>query len=391
MQTCGIGGGRVIKLNIAGGDLEEILGVAQRAAGKVGQALPRGEGNQFRPRPGLELGSPELRMQPDRVRLADAGIDARTLGLTLDAFNDGVRIDEITVGSERIDLMLKGRAAFADTARTQDIGAFPVVAPNGRIVPVSALADIILTSGPVEIRHQDRERVITLEISPSSALALETALEILQNDVIAALQEEGLPEGVTLSLAGAADQLTQTWNALQWNLLLALVIVFLVMAVLFESFILPLVIMISVPVAGAGGVMGLYILNLYQEQPLDMLTLLGFVILIGIVVNNAILLVHQTQYHLSTDRLSVNDAILEATRNRIRPIFMSTLTSVIGMAPLVVFPGAGSELYRGLGSVVLGGLSLSALLTLLLVPPLLRITMSVPGTVKPTAKLAPAE
>ena len=205
------------------------------------------------------------------------------------------------------------------------------------------------------------------------------------------LQEEGLPEGVTLSLAGAADQLTQTWNALQWNLLLALVIVFLVMAVLFESFILPLVIMISVPVAGAGGVMGLYILNLYQEQPLDMLTLLGFVILIGIVVNNAILLVHQTQYHLSTDRLSVNDAILEATRNRIRPIFMSTLTSVIGMAPLVVFPGAGSELYRGLGSVVLGGLSLSALLTLLLVPPLLRITMSVPGTVKPTAKLAPAE
>ena len=387
----GIGGGRVIKLNITGGNLEEILGVAQRAAGKVGQVLPRREGNQFRPRPGLELGSPELRMVPDRVRLADAGIDARTLGLTLDAFNDGVRIDEITVGSERIDLMLKGRAAFAETARTQDIGAFPVVAPNGRIVPVSALAEIVLTSGPIEIRHQDRERVITLEISPSSAMPLETALEVLENDVIAPLQGEGLPDGVTLSLAGAADQLTQTWNALQWNLLLALVIVFLVMAVLFESFILPMVILISVPVAGAGGVMGLYILNLYQEQPLDMLTLLGFVILIGIVVNNAILLVHQTQHHLSADRMSVNDAILEATRNRIRPIFMSTLTSVIGMAPLVVFPGAGSELYRGLGSVVLGGLSLSALLTILLVPPLLRITMSVPGTAKAAATLAPAE
>ena len=121
------------------------------------------------------------------------------------------------------------------------------------------------------------------------------------------------------------------------------------------------------------------ILNLYQPQQLDMLTLLGFVILIGIVVNNAILLVHQARYHLISDGMSVNDAIHEATRNRIRPIFMSTLTSVFGMLPLVVFPGAGSELYRGLGSVVVGGLTLSAILTLLLVPPLLRLTLRPPA------------
>ncbi|MEL6292542.1 MAG: efflux RND transporter permease subunit, partial [Pseudomonadota bacterium] len=154
--------------------------------------------------------------------------------------------------------------------------------------------------------------------------------------------------------------------------------VFLVMAVLFESFVLPCVILVSVPVAGVGGIAGLAVLNLYQPQPLDMLTLLGFVILIGIVVNNAILLVHQSLYHLREEGLGVNDAVLEATRNRIRPIFMSTLTSVFGMLPLVMFPGAGSELYRGLGSVVVGGLSLSAVLTLLLVPPLLRLTLSLP-------------
>ena len=105
-----------------------------------------------------------------------------------------------------------------------------------------------------------------------------------------------------------------------------------------------LVILISVPGAGAGGVAGMTILNLYQPQELDMLTLLGFVILIGIVVNNAILLVHQSLHHLREDGMTVNDAILEATRNRIRPIFMSTLTSVVGMLPLVTFPGAGSEL-----------------------------------------------
>ena len=114
-------------------------------------------------------------------------------------------------------------------------------------------------------------------------------------------------------------------------------------------------------------------LNFYTFQALDMLTLLGFVILVGIVVNNAILLVHQTLFHLREEGMAPKDAILEATRNRIRPIFMSTLTSVVGMLPLVVFPGAGSELYRGLGSVVVGGLSLSALLTLLIIPPMMSI------------------
>ena len=352
----GIGGGRAIELNISGPELPEILDVAQRAAGTIAQILPRSEGNQFRPQPGLELGAPEIRVAPDRVRLSDAGIDARTLAQTVDAYNDGLRVAEITVGSEQIDLMLKGTAALSQTARTQDIGSFPVVAPNGRIVPVSALSDIVLTAGPVEIRHRERERTITLEIRPSQAIPLETALEMIQTQVMAPLEEQGLPPGVQLSVSGAADQLTQTFDALKWNLLLALVIVFLVMAVLFESFVLPLVILVSVPVAGAGGVAGLYLLNTFQTQPLDMLTLLGFVILIGIVVNNAILLVHQSLYHIRTDRMPINDAILEATRNRIRPIFMSTLTSVIGMLPLVVFPGAGSELYRGLGSVVVGGL-----------------------------------
>ncbi|MEO1315422.1 MAG: efflux RND transporter permease subunit [Pseudomonadota bacterium] len=373
----GIGGGRAIELNVSGNSLEEIIGVAQRAAGRIAQTFPREQGNQFRPQPGLELGAPEVRLVPNRVRLADAGVTAETLALSIDAYNDGVRIEEITVGAERRDLTLKGGKGFGPELRTQDIGSFPVVAPNGRIIPVSALADVQLTAGPTEIRHRERLRTITLEVRPAADLPLETALELMRDEVVAPIEAEGLPGDVRFSLSGAADELTKTWNALQINLLLALVIVYLVMAVLFESFVLPLVILISVPVAGAGGVLGLWVLNQYQPQQLDMLTLLGFVILIGIVVNNAILLVHQSLYHLREEGMPVNEAIEEATRNRIRPIFMSTLTSVFGMLPLVVFPGAGSELYRGLGSVVVGGLSLSAVLTLLLVPPLLRLTLSV--------------
>ncbi|MEM8624555.1 MAG: efflux RND transporter permease subunit [Pseudomonadota bacterium] len=388
----GLGGGRAIELNVSGNSLEDIISVAQRAAGRIAQIFPREEGNQFRPQPGLELGSPEVRLVPDRVRLADAGVTAETLALSIDAYNDGIRVEEITIGSERRDLTLKGGQGFGPNIRTQDIGSFPVVAPNGRIIPVSALADVQLTAGPVEIRHRERLRTITLEIRPSQAIPLETALEMVRDEVMAPIEAEGLPGDVRFSVSGAADELTKTWNALQINLLLALVIVYLVMAVLFESFVLPLVILISVPVAGAGGVLGLWLLNQYQTQPLDMLTLLGFVILIGIVVNNAILLVHQSLYHLREEGMPAVQAIEEATRNRIRPIFMSTLTSVFGMLPLVVFPGAGSELYRGLGSVVVGGLSMSAVLTLLLVPPLLRLTLSVaPDLPAPDPQPTPAE
>jgi HAE1 family hydrophobic/amphiphilic exporter-1 len=239
------------------------------------------------------------------------------------------------------------------------------------IVPVSSLADVIVTSGPTEIRHLERERTVTLELRPAPKLPLEVAMELVQTDVIDKLAAGGLPPGVKLQLAGTADELTQTWDAMVWQLALAVAIVYLIMAVLFESFVFPLIIILSVPLATAGGVGGLALLNLFVYQPLDMLTILGFVILVGIVVNNAILLVHQTLAHVRDESMAPNDAIVAATRDRMRPIFMSSLTSVFGMLPLVVFPGAGSELYRGLGSVVLGGLMLSAVLTLLIIPPLL--------------------
>jgi len=283
--------------------------------------------------------------------------------------------------------VLKGDTSVSDAVRTQDVGSYPVVTPSGQIVPVSALADVVLTAGPTEIRHRDRLRTVTLEIRPSDALPLEAAVEMLERDVVAVLQEQGIPGDVRLSVSGTADQLSQTWAAIQINLAVALIIVFLVMAILFESFVLPLVILISVPVAAAGGVGGLALLNTYQTQPLDMLTLLGFVILVGIVVNNAILIVHQTLYHLREEGMDPVAAIEEATSNRIRPIFMSTLTSVMGMLPLIVFPGEGSELYRGLGAVVVGGLSMSAFLTLLTVPPLLRLCVRAPD---PEVATAPA-
>ena len=369
----GVGGGRKIELDVSGPDLESILATALAATGRILKVLPLNKGNQFRPNPGLELGAPEVRVLPDRVKLADNGITPVELGETIDAFNDGLRVVEVTVGNDRLDLMLKGTLDKIES--TQGVGNLPIVTREGQILPVSSVADIVMTAGPTAIRHRERLRTVTLEIVPSTGIPLERAIELLETQVVKPLRSAGLPEGVRLRITGTADKLTNTWNHMVGDLIVAMIIVYLVMAILFESFIYPLVIMLAVPMAAAGGVAGLALLNLFYFQSLDMLTLLGFVILVGIVVNNAILLVHQTLIHLREDKMAPEVAITEATRNRIRPIFMSTLTSVFGMLPLVFFPGAGSELYRGLGSVVVGGLSLSALLTLLIVPPMLTLVV----------------
>ena len=367
----GIGGKRSIDFNISGPNMQSILDVALKSFGMINQIMPRSQGTQMRPIPGLTMGAPEVRVLPDRTKLADNGVSTRELGDTIDAFNDGLRVAEITVGSSRMDLTLKGRVG--EIVETQGINNLPVVTRSGKIIPASSLANVIVTSGPTEIRHIERERTVTLQINPPGQIPLQEVIDELNEKVITKIKADGLPSGIQINLSGTADQLSETKEAIQVDLLMALVIVYLVMAVLFESFWYPLIIMLSVPLATAGGVLGLWLVNLQKFQALDMLTLLGFVILIGIVVNNAILLVHQTLFHIRDEGMDVASATLEATRNRIRPIFMSTLTSVFGMMPLVLFPGAGSELYRGLGSVVLGGLALSAVLTLLIVPPLLTL------------------
>jgi HAE1 family hydrophobic/amphiphilic exporter-1 len=200
-------------------------------------------------------------------------------------------------------------------------------------------------------------------------MPLESAILKIQEDIIKPLRLGGeLGEPYNIILTGTADDLTVARKAFQWNFVLAAVITYLLMASLYESFLYSFVIMFSVPLASFGGFLGLFLLNRFTYQPLDVLTMLGFIILIGTVVNNAILIVHQSINYIRDEGFELKNAIVESVRTRIRPIFMSTTTGIFGMLPLVVFPGAGSELYRGLGSVVLGGLLVSTVFTLFLVP-----------------------
>lgn len=237
------------------------------------------------------------------------------------------------------------------------------------MVTVGSVADVVVTTGPEQINHYERQRTIAIQVIPPEEMPIESAIETIEKEIISPLREAGeLGGAYNVILTGTADDLTVTRQALQWNFLLAAAICFLLMCSLFESFLYPLVIMFSVPFAALGGFLGLFILNLFIYQALDVLTMLGFVILIGIVVNNAILIVHQALNNIRDEGMELEDAVAESVKTRVRPIFMSTTTSVFGMLPLVLFPGSGSELYRGLGSVVLGGLIVSTLFTLFLVP-----------------------
>ena len=367
----GVGGGRSIDLEISGPDLERLVALGGQIFGQVIAVV---EGAQTRPIPSLDLGNPEVRIVPDRIRAADLGLSAQDIGIAINALIDGALVDGFQFEGEEIDLTLRGSD---DWIRTEEIGELTIFTPRGRSIPLSAVADVEVTSGPEQINHVERDRAITLRIIPPESMALESALGKIRAEIIEPLRNSGqIAPPYELNLSGTADDLRRTRQALQWNLLLALVITYLLMAALFESFLYPFVIMLSVPPAAAGGILGLVAVNLLiGYQTFDILTMLGFVILIGVVVNNAILIVHQTLNILRTTDLDPKNAIRTAVASRVRPIFMSVVTSVFGMCPLVLFPGAGSELYRGLGSVVIGGLLVSTVFTLFLVPTFLSLAM----------------
>lgn len=367
----GLTSGRTIEIEITGPDLKKLVALGGQTLSKVKELIPSA---QARPVPSLDLSSPEVHVVPKLVQAAQMGVTTSDLGYTVNALVDGAYAGDYYLSGNKIDITIKGEKEYAQ--RTQDLAALPIATPIGILVPLEAVASIDISSGPEQINHRERLRAISIEVSPPASIPLETAMEMITNEILIPLQQSGqLDGGYRMNLAGTADKLRQTWQSMQFNMLLALVITYLLMAALFESWLYPLVIIFSVPLGAVGGVIGLNLLNLFVLQPLDVLTMLGFVILIGTVVNNPILIVHQSLNHMRDDGMSPKESILESTRSRIRPIFMTTITTVLGLLPLVIFPGDGSELYRGLGAVVLGGLVVSTVFTLVLVPVLFSLTM----------------
>ena len=358
----GFGSGRTIDINIQSKDLPSLMDAALQAFISMSAMYPK-----TRPRPGLELAQPELRLIPNERRIFEAGWDRSIVAALTQTLGDGRFVGDYFNGEETLDIIV--RANPWNTP--EELESIPVMTSNAGILPLNELVDVVRTAGPEEIRRINRRRTVTLEVSPPPTVSLEEALEIIRTKIEPQILAQ-LPEDGDIQYGGTADKLTTALDNMAGSFLLAITILYLLMSAMFRSFRDSLLVMLSIPLATFGGVLALYLLNLVIFQSMDLLTMIGFIILLGLVVNNAILLVYQARA-AEREGHSRKDAVEEAILLRLRPIMMSTLTSIFGMLPLLLIPGAGTELYRGLAGVIVGGMMVSTFFTLILLPSLLRI------------------
>lgn len=359
-----LGGGRRIDIDIQGNQVDELLRAAQVGYGAVSQALA---GARIQPTPGLTLAEPELRMLPNERRVAEAGWTRQQVASISRALGTGLYVGDFFNGQKRLNVFLRS----TDWQSPEELAAIPLYTPEAGVQSVGDLVEIERTAGPSSIRRVNRKRTITLQVTPPDNLSLEEAITVIKKEAEPAILAQ-LTDNGSIAYRGSAEALTKALTNMSQSFILALAILFLLMAALFRSFKDSLLVVLTIPLATIGGISCLKLTNLVIFQPLDLLTMIGFIILLGLVVNNAILLVYQTRIG-EGQGLSRHDAVEQAVRLRLRPILMSTLTSICGMLPLLLVPGAGAELYRGIAAVIVGGMSVSTLFTLIFLPSLLQM------------------
>ncbi|MCW8878316.1 MAG: efflux RND transporter permease subunit [Kangiellaceae bacterium] len=358
-----LGGGRRIDVDIQGNQVDEILQAARVGYGAISQAVP---GVQIRPTPGLTLAEPELRLIPIERRVAEAGWTRQQVSAISRALGTGLYVGDFFNGQKRLNVFLR----TTDWESPEELASIPLYTPEAGVQPVGELVDIVRTAGPSSILRVDRKRTITLQVTPPENMSLEEAIDAIKQNAEPSILSQ-LTDNGSVAYRGSAEALTEALANMSQSFILALIILYLLMSALFRSFKDSLLVVLTIPLATIGGLGLLRITNEIIFQPLDLLTMIGFIILLGLVVNNAILLVYQTRIG-EGEGLSRHDAVKQAVRLRLRPILMSTLTSICGMLPLLIIPGAGAELYRGIAAVIVGGMSISTVFTLIFLPSLLQ-------------------
>jgi len=238
------------------------------------------------------------------------------------------------------------------------------------VMTVGEMVHLDTALGPSQIRRLDHRRTVTLTMDPPATLALEDALATIDKEVLPTLRKQ-LPDG-TIRLAGSADRLERIVGTIGKNFLLALFVLGLLMAAMFKSLRHAVIVVLTVPLALIGGMLGLRVLGLFAFQPLDLLSMIGFIMMVGVVVNHAILLVDLTR-HAQANGANLSDAIRMSLNQRLRAILASTLTGALGALPMAVNPGPGSVIYRGLAAVNVGGVVVSLIFSLLLLPSLMQL------------------
>ena len=365
----GFGDGRNIDFQLQSADLEALFPIARRAQQLILEKLPGAQVQAFQ---GLEMAEPELRITPHDRRLNEVGWSRGDVGTVVRALGDGAWVGEYFDGERRLDMYLRAQAWGSPEA----LAGVPVATPGGAVVPLGELAQIDTTVGPSGLRRVDGRRTVGLNISPPKRMSLQQAIDVVKRDVepeIARL----MPADGAIRYAGNAGNLRTALDNMRANIGIAMLVLFLLVAALVRSTKDSLVMMLTIPLASFGGVLAIWLLRAFTNQTLDLLTMIGFVILMGMVVNNAILLTDETRTG-ERNGLSRREAIAAALRTRTRPIFSTTLSGLFGMLPLAVVPGPGSALYRGLGAVIVGGMVVNTAFTLVLLPALLRLGEAAP-------------
>ena len=373
------GGTRTVVLNVSGANQEAIFSTAKNIMRRAQEVFDKPRLNS---QPSsLSLDQPLLEITPDWQRLAEAGLDAESFGMTVAAFSDGAYAGEYIDGDKKVDIFLFSRSHPEVTM--EDLAQIPVYTPNGVILPLSSLADIREVTASKDIRRIEGQRTVSVHLIPPPSVPLAEAVDKVRYELIPLLKTEAeIASEVNISITGAADQLDATQEALFNNFIVAAALIYLLLVVILSHWIYPTLILTTVPLGIAGGVVGLVMANGLGhilpefglpafQQSFDMITMLGFVILLGTVVNNPILIVCQARANLQQGAGSVLIAVNQAVAQRLKPIIMSTVTTVFGLAPLVFIPSPGSELYQGVGIVVMMGILFSVLITLIFLPCLL--------------------
>ena len=364
LLNIGISGGRNIDIDLQGPELTTLMHAAKIGRDTINE---RYADWSVRALPGVSLSKPELQLLPNDRRITQAGLDRGAVADAVRAFTGGLDAGRYFDGNESVDVLIWSGA----WETPEELAGVPIFTPQSGIQVIGELANVRRTVGPTQLRRVNGQRTVTLQVLPPPNMTIEDALDTIRSEIDPVLRN-ALPDDAEVFYRGTADRLAAAVADMGKNFVLAILTLALIMSAMFRSVRDSLIVLLVMPLAVVGGVVGLRVLNLFTYQSLELLTMIGFIILLGLVVNNAILLVHQTRAaeRSGSDRA---DAVAQAIRIRARPIFMSTLTSICGMLPLMLVPGAGSEIYRGLATVIVGGMSVSALFTLLLLPSILRL------------------
>jgi hydrophobic/amphiphilic exporter-1 (mainly G- bacteria), HAE1 family len=372
--------GKEFEIDIVGGDLQQLGDMDKQITQKL-RAFP-GVRNV---RSNFVAGAAELQVIPKRERLAEVGLSEAEVGGMVEAALGGRLASQYMDGSEELDVSVELQNTFVKTP--DQLRSLPLYTSRGQQVQLQDVAEVQETTGPDVINHVDLERSITLTVSLAPDAPLGALVQRTEKEILTPLRTS-LPAGYRLELAGSADRLSDTVSQLASAFLLSVLIIYLLLVALYRSFLYPMVIMATVPMGISGALLSLAIANRIpgMNVSLDMITALGFIILTGVVVNTSILIVERA-LQLQEEGREYYDSLYYATSDRLRAIFMSAITSVLGMLPLAVVPGQGAELYQGLGIVLTGGLMFSTILTPTVVPALMGLLHDFSGDKASTSDL----